>query len=458
MAFESLTERFQSVFKKMRKEDRLTEKNMEEALREIKVALLESDVNFKVVKAFLSDVKEKALGSEVTRTVSPSEQLIKICHDEITSLLGGDDSELTLPSKGRLTTYMMVGLQGTGKTTSAAKLAYFFQKKGFKVLLTSLDVYRPAAVDQLRDLAKSIGAGFHETDVHDNPRKVAAEAKKEAAAEGYDALILDTAGRLQIDEALMNEIADIAKEERPDEALLLIDASAGQDAVNVAKAFNDSVRLTGVIVSKLDGDAKGGSALSIKYLTGLPIKLSGTGEKVGDLEAFHPERMAERILGMGDIVSLVEKAQEQIDEKEAEKAAKKMMSGEASLEDMLKQMKMVQRLGSLGSIASLIPGMPKLSDADKERGEKEMKTFEAVINSMTPYERRHPDVLRFSQKNRIAKGSGKTNADINRVLKRFEMYKKMMSEMKRYQKGGKFPPGGLGGLGGLGGRGNGFPF
>ena len=322
MAFESLSERFQSVFKKMRKEDRLTEKNMEEALREIKVALLESDVNFKVVKAFLSDVKEKALGSEVTRTVSPSEQLIKICHDEITSLLGGDDSELTLPSKGRLTTYMMVGLQGTGKTTSAAKLAYFFQKKGFKVLLTSLDVYRPAAVDQLRDLAKSIGAGFHETDVHDNPRKVAAEAKKEAAAEGYDALILDTAGRLQIDEALMNEIADIAKEERPDEALLLIDASAGQDAVNVAKAFNDSVRLTGVIVSKLDGDAKGGSALSIKYLTGLPIKLSGTGEKVGDLEAFHPERMAERILGMGDIVSLVEKAQEQIDEKEAEKAMK----------------------------------------------------------------------------------------------------------------------------------------
>ena len=327
MAFEALSERFQALFKKMRKEDTLTEKNMEEALREIKVALLESDVNFKVVKAFLSDVKEKALGSEVTRTVSPSEQLIKICHDEIVTLLGGEESELALPKKGKLSVYMLVGLQGTGKTTTAGKLSLFFKKKDSKVMLCSLDVYRPAAIDQLRVLAGEAGVAFYETDPKENPRKVAKAARKKAEDEGFDALILDTAGRLQIDEALMDEIGDIAKEERPVETLLLVDASAGQDAVNVAKAFNDKVRLTGVVISKLDGDAKGGSALSIKYLTGLPIKLSATGEKLKDLEAFHPDRMAERILGMGDVVTLVEKAQEAIDEKEAEKAAKKMMSG-----------------------------------------------------------------------------------------------------------------------------------
>lgn len=441
MAFEALSERFQALFKKMRKEDTLTEKNMEEALREIKVALLESDVNFKVVKAFLSDVKEKALGSEVTRTVSPSEQLIKICHDEIVTLLGGEESELALPKKGKLSVYMLVGLQGTGKTTTAGKLSLFFKKKDSKVMLCSLDVYRPAAIDQLRVLAGEAGVAFYETDPKENPRKVAKAARKKAEGEGFDALILDTAGRLQIDEALMDEIGDIAKEERPVETLLLVDASAGQDAVNVAKAFNDKVRLTGVVISKLDGDAKGGSALSIKYLTGLPIKLSATGEKLKDLEAFHPDRMAERILGMGDVVTLVEKAQEAIDEKEAEKAAKKMMSGEFTLEDMLKQMKMVQKIGSLGAIAKLIPGMPKISEEQTSKAEAEMRTFEAIINSMTPYERRHPEILRFSHKNRIAKGSGKTNADINRILKRFEQSKKMMEEMKRYQKSGKLPPG-----------------
>ncbi len=444
MAFETLSERFQSLFKRMRKEDTLTEKNMEEAIREIKVALLESDVNFRVVKAFLNDVREKALGSEVTRTVSPSEQLIKICHDEIKELLGGDDSGLHLPEKGTLSVYMMVGLQGTGKTTSSAKLAYLFGKKGFKTLLCSLDVYRPAAIDQLGQLAEMTGAGFFPSSVKDDPRDLAKRARKKAIDEGYDALVLDTAGRLQIDERLMAEISDIRDAERPDETLLLIDASAGQDAVNVAKSFNDKVRLSGVVVSKLDGDAKGGAALSIKYLTGLPIKLAGTGEKIGDLEPFHPERMAERILGMGDVVSLVEKAQEAISEKEAERAAKKMLSGEYTLEDMLKQMKMVQRIGSLGSIAAMIPGMPKLTDEQKEKAETEMKTFEAIINSMTPYERRHPEVLRFSHKNRIAKGSGKTNADINRILKRFEAGKKMMGEMKKYQKSGKIPPGFLG--------------
>ena len=443
MAFESLSDRFSSIFKKMRGQATLTEKNMDDMLKEIRVALLEADVNFKVVKNFINDVKEKAIGAEVFKKVDPSQMVVKIVHDEIQELLGADQTELHLSST--LTTIMLVGLQGTGKTTTAGKLANLFKnKQNKKVMLGALDVYRPAAIDQLHQLADQLGVEFFSMGTED-PVKIAKAAQQKARETGIDILILDTAGRLQIDEGLMEELKSINHEVHPNEVLLLVDSMSGQEAVNVANTFNQDLRLTGIILSKLDGDAKGGAALSIKYMTGLPIKYAGVGEKISDLTAFHPDRMADRILGMGDIVSLVEKAQEVMDEKEAKKDAKKLMEGEFTLEDLLKQMKMVQKMGNLGAIASLIPGMPKLTDEQKERASKEMTSFEAIINSMTPYERRHPETLKFSHKNRIAKGSGKTNADINRVIRKWEQSKEMMKQMRQYSKGGKIPPG-FGGL------------
>lgn len=440
MAFESLTEKFSNIFKKMRRESTLTEANMDAALKEIRIALLEADVNYKVVKAFTNDVKEKALGQEVLKKVNPSQQLIKICHDELEELLGAENTEIGYNKNG-LTTIMLVGLQGSGKTTSASKLAYLMKNKlQKKVLLAGLDVYRPAAIEQLGTLAKSIQVDFFELGTDVNPVEVAKKAKETAIREGYDVLILDTAGRLQIDERLMDELKNINSEIHPEEILLLVDAMAGQDAVNVANAFNAKLRLSGVIMSKLDGDAKGGAALSIKYITGLPIKFAGVGEKVSDLDIFHPSRMADRILGMGDVVSLVEKAKEVMDEKEAARDAKKLLAGEFTLDDMLKQMKTVQRMGSISAIAKLIPGMPSLSQEQQDAAEKRMKDFEVIINSMTPYERKHPDCLKFSHKNRIAKGCGKTNADVNRVIKQWEKSKEMMKQMKQYQKSGKMPP------------------
>ena len=440
MAFESLTEKFSNIFKKMRRESTLTEANMDAALKEIRIALLEADVNYKVVKAFTNDVKEKALGQEVLKKVNPSQQLIKICHDELEELLGAENTEIGYNKNG-LTTIMLVGLQGSGKTTSASKLAYLMKNKlQKKVLLAGLDVYRPAAIEQLGTLAKSIQVDFFELGTDVNPVEVAKKAKETAIREGYDVLILDTAGRLQIDEKLMDELKNINSEIHPEEILLLVDAMAGQDAVNVANAFNAKLRLSGVIMSKLDGDAKGGAALSIKYITGLPIKFAGVGEKVSDLDIFHPSRMADRILGMGDVVSLVEKAKEVMDEKEAARDAKKLLAGEFTLDDMLKQMKTVQRMGSISAIAKLIPGMPSLSQEQQDAAEKRMKDFEVIINSMTPYERKHPDCLKFSHKNRIAKGCGKTNADVNRVIKQWEKSKEMMKQVKQYQKSGKMPP------------------
>lgn len=440
MAFESLTEKFSNIFKKIRRESTLTEANMDAALKEIRIALLEADVNYKVVKAFTNDVKEKALGQEVLKKVNPSQQLIKICHDELEELLGAENTEIGYNKNG-LTTIMLVGLQGSGKTTSASKLAYLMKNKlQKKVLLAGLDVYRPAAIEQLGTLAKSIQIDFFEMGTDVNPVEVAKKAKETAIREGYDVLILDTAGRLQIDEKLMDELKNINSEIHPEEILLLVDAMAGQDAVNVANAFNAKLRLSGVIMSKLDGDAKGGAALSIKYITGLPIKFAGVGEKVSDLDIFHPSRMADRILGMGDVVSLVEKAKEVMDEKEAARDAKKLLAGEFTLDDMLKQMKTVQRMGSISAIAKLIPGMPSLSQEQQDAAEKRMKDFEVIINSMTPYERKHPDCLKFSHKNRIAKGCGKTNADVNRVIKQWEKSKEMMKQMKQYQKSGKMPP------------------
>jgi signal recognition particle subunit SRP54 len=401
---------------------------------------LEADVNYKVVKAFTDDVKEKALGQEVLLKVNPGEMLIKICHDELVTLLGADNTAISYAKSGP-TTIMLVGLQGSGKTTSAGKLALLHKNKlQKKVLLAGLDVYRPAAIDQLQQIAEQIQVDFFALGTNVDPVEVAKKAQEKAINEHYDLLILDTAGRLQIDEKLMDELKNINKAVHPEEVLLLVDAMAGQDAVNVANTFNADLRLTGVIMSKLDGDAKGGAALSIKYLTGLPIKFAGVGEKLTDLDIFYPDRMADRILGMGDVVSLVEKAQEVMDQKEAEKESKKMMEGDYTLEDMLKQMKMVQKMGSLGAIAKMIPGMPNLSEEQKEKANTEMKVFESVVNSMTPYERRHPEVLKYSQKNRIAKGCGRTNADVNRVIRKWEQSKEMMKQMKQYQKSGKLPP------------------
>ncbi len=440
MAFESLSERFQKILKKVRGQARLSEANMDEMLKEVRIALLEADVNFKVVKEFTEQVKQKAIGEEVYLKLNPSQMVVKIVHDELCELLGSDSSEL-IYQKNKPTIIMLVGLQGTGKTTSAGKLALLMKKKlGKKVLLAAGDVYRPAAIDQLKQIGNQIGVEVFSLGSDVSPVEIAKKAKEKAYNEHYDVLILDTAGRLAIDEPLMKELNDITAAINPDETLLLVDAMSGQDAINVANTFNAQLKITGIIMSKLDGDARGGAALSIKYLTGIPIKFAGVGEKLTDLDVFHPDRMADRILGMGDVLTLVEKVQEEIDEKEARKDASKFLSGDFTLDDMLLQMKKVQKLGSLGGLLKLIPGMPKISDEQKLAAEKEMKNLEAIVNSMTKEERAHPEILKNSRKVRIAKGSGKTNADINRVLKKFEQSKEMMKQMKLYQKSGRLPP------------------
>ena len=451
MAFESLTDKLSSIFKKLRGQSRLTEKNMEDMLKEIRVALLEADVNYKVVKEFTNNIREKAIGQEVLSKLNPSQMLVKIVHDELVQLLGSDDSELHYQNN-RPTVIMMVGLQGSGKTTSAGKLAYLMKNKLHKkVLLAAGDIYRPAAIDQLDQIAKSVGVDLVNLGNKVSPVEISKKAKEKAFNEHYDVLIIDTAGRLQIDEQLMKELNDIKDAINPDEILLLVDAMAGQDAVNVANSFNQQLALTGAIMSKLDGDARGGAALSIRHMTGVPIKFSGVGEKVTDLDIFHPDRMADRILGMGDVMTLVEKAQEEMDEKEARKTATKMMSGKFDLNDMLDNMRKVQKMGSLGGLIKLIPGMPKITPEQQAAAEKEMKNFEVIINSMTPYERSNPAVFKYSRKQRVANGCGKTIADVNKVLKKYEQMKEMMKQMESYRKSGRMPPGGLGGMGFPGG-------
>ena len=448
MAFESLSDKLSSIFKKLRGQSRLTEKNMEDMLKEIRVALLEADVNFRVVKEFTNNVKEKAIGQDVLSKLNPSQMIVKIVHDELVELLGSDDSEIHYQNN-RPTVIMMVGLQGSGKTTSTGKLAYLMKNKlNKKVLLAAGDVYRPAAIDQLEQIAKTVGVDIVNLGTKVSPVEISKKAKEKAFNEHYDVLIIDTAGRLQIDEELMKELNDIKEAINPDEILLLIDAMAGQDAVNVADSFNKQLTLTGAIMSKLDGDARGGAALSIRHMTGVPIKFSGVGEKVTDLDIFHPDRMADRILGMGDVMTLVEKAQQEMDEKEARKTAQKMMSGKFDLNDMLENMRKVQKMGSLGGLLKLIPGMPKVTPEQQALAEKEMKNFEVVINSMTPYERSNPEVFKYSRKQRVANGCGKTVADVNKVLKKYEQMKEMMKQMESYRKSGRMPPGGLGGLGG----------
>lgn len=441
MAFEALTEKFSKVIKKIKGESHLTEKNMDDMLKEVRIALLEADVNYKVVRDFVNGVKEKAIGEKVFDKLNPSEMVVKIVRDELVNLLGSDACELTY-NKNKPTIILLVGLQGSGKTTTAGKLAYLMKNKlNKKVLLAACDVYRPAAIDQLDQIAKQINGPLINLGTNENPVNIALKAKEEAYNDHYDVLIIDTAGRLQIDEALMEELKNIKEKVIPDEILLLTDAMAGQDSVNVAKKFNEDLALTGAIMSKMDGDSRGGAALSIAHVTGVPIKFIGTGEKISDLDIFHPDRMAERILGMGDVLTLIDKVSENIDEKEAKKSVKKMVDGNFTLDDMLKQMKQVQKLGSLGGLLKLIPGMPKVNDAQLSAAEKEMKNFEVIINSMTPEERAHPEILKNSRKVRIAKGSGKTNADVNKVLKKYDQMKLMMKQMKGRNGKFNFPTG-----------------
>ena len=452
MAFESLSDKFQGILKKLKGQSRLTEQNMEEMLGEIRVALLEADVNYKVVKEFTSKVKEKAIGQEVFKQLSPSQMIVKIVYDEMVTLLGSGDSELNFAKIGP-TVIMVCGLQGTGKTTTVAKIARLLKHKQHKkVLLAACDTYRPAAIDQLQTLATTVGVDLINMGVNVSPVEIAKKAYAEAKSKFYDVLIIDTAGRLEIDEPLMVELNQIEQAVSPNEVLLLVDAMSGQNAVNVANAFNERLKLTGLVMSKLDGDARGGSALSIKHLTGLPIKFAGVGEKIEDLEIFYPERMADRILGMGDIITLAEKAQENIDEKATKKAMNKMMDGTFDLDDMLAQMKQIQKLGSLGGLLRMIPGMPKISKEQTEMASKEMRLMETIINSMTFEERHKPDILKAQRKIRIAKGSGTQVSDINRMLKKFEQMREMMKQSKNMMKGGKLPPNfpGAGGFGGLG--------
>jgi signal recognition particle subunit SRP54 len=433
VAFESLSEKLQGIFKKISGQSKLTEANMDDMLREVRLALLEADVNYKVVKEFTNEVKEKAIGQKVLTKLSPGQMVVKIVNDELIELLGSTDSELHF-AQGQPTVIMMVGLQGTGKTTSAAKLAYLFKKQDKKVLMVAADIYRPAAIDQLETLGKQVEVDVYTDRTGTKPPEIAKAAYKKAAAEKYDIVIIDTAGRLQINDELMDELKNIQAAVPVTETLLLADAMSGQDAINVANAFNEKIKLTGVIMSKLDSDARGGSALSIRKMTGVPIKFAGTGEKVTDLEVFHPDRMASRILGMGDVVSLVEKVQENVDQEKAMKTTRKIMSGNFGLDDMIAMIHQIKKMGPLGKLLKMMPGMPKVSDEQLAKGEDNEKMMENIINSMTPEERKHPDIIKNSRKVRIANGAGMTNFEVNKVLKAYDQMKESVKQMSPYMK------------------------
>lgn len=437
MAFELLGDKLQAIVKKVKGQAKLTEQNMEEMIKEIRVSLLEADVNYKVVKEFTNNVKEKAIGQDVLSTLSPGQMILKIIKDELVALLGEENDALNISG---LTCVMMVGLQGSGKTTTSAKIANLLRKKqNKKPLLVGLDVYRPAAIDQLITLGKAINVDVFYDKESKDVVDIATRALGYARENGHDLVIFDTAGRLHIDEQLMQELKDVATSIKPKEVLLVVDAMSGQDSVNVAKEFNEKLRITGLVMSKLDGDARGGAALSIKHLTGIPIKFSGVGEKIEDIEIFYPERMAERILGMGDVLTLIEKAEEAIDEKEAKKTVNKMMNGTFTLDDMLVQMEQINKLGSMKGIMKFIPGMPKISDEQMDQAQVQLKKTKAVISSMTKEERVHPEILKANRKIRIAKGSGTQASDVNRVINQHEKMKEMMKQMKGMMKNGKNP-------------------
>ena len=431
MAFEGLSEKLQNAFSGLKGHGVLTESDIDNAMRQVKLALLEADVNFKVVKDFVASVKEKALGEEVKKSLTPDQAVLKIVNSELTELMGGAGSKLTFSPRG-FTVFMLVGLQGTGKTTTAGKLAAYLKKNGKKPMLCACDIYRPAAIDQLEVVGESVDTPVYTMRDCREPEKIALYAMKEAELKGYDVLIVDTAGRLQIDDELMEELVRMKKAVRPHEILLVVDALTGQDAVNAAQGFNERLGVDGIIMTKMDGDSRGGAALSTKKVTGKPIKFIGTGEKSDALEPFHPERLANRILGMGDMMSLIEKAEEAYDEEQAAKLEKKMRKNQFTLEDFLEQIGQIRNMGGLASIMKMIPGVSgKMKDVDMSQGEKEFAEFEAIIQSMTRAERKDPSILNSSRRKRIAAGSGKTVNKVNNLIKKYNESKKMMKQMNK---------------------------
>ena len=422
--FENLSDRLQKIVKDIRGYGKITEDNISDMMREIRLSLLEADVNYKVVKEFTNIVREKALGEEVKKSLSPGEMFVKIVKEELTKLLGGEKEELIINKDFTIT--MLVGLQGSGKTTTAGKLANFLRKKhGKKPMLIVCDVYRPAAIDQLVQIGKQLNIYVY-TEGKGNPIEIASNGIKYAKENGYDYVILDTAGRLHIDDELMLELKNITNEIKQDETILVIDSMMGQDAINVITGFNEKLKLTGVILTKLDGDTRGGVALSVRHLTNIPIKFIGVSEKMDGLVQFYPDRMASRILGMGDILSIVEKVEAEIDEEDAKKMAKKMSKGEVDLEDFLDQMKQIKKLGPLENLIKMLPGAKKMGLNNVNIDPKRLSHIEAIILSMTPYERKNPNILKASRKERIAKGSGTSVTEVNALLKQFEESKKLM--------------------------------
>lgn len=425
--FESLTEKLNHAFSKIINRGKLTSLEIKEAMRDVKMALLEADVNYLVVKKFISDVSEKASGDEVLKSLTPAQTVIKIVRDELVKLMGSTNSKLEVSPK-LPTVIMMCGLQGAGKTTMCGKLAVYLKKSGKRPLLAACDIYRPAAIEQLKIVGKQAGAEVFERGTS-NPVKIAKEAVEYAKKQGYDTVILDTAGRLHIDEKLMKELEDIKKETNPTEILLTVDAMIGQDAVTTAEEFNNKLDITGVILTKLDGDTRGGAALSIKAITGKPIKFSGVGEKLGDLEPFHPDRIASRILGMGDVLTLIERAEQAISEDQAKELEKKFRQNKFDFEDYLTQMENLKKMGNIKDILGMIPGLGSKIKA-VEIDEKQLLRQKAIIQSMTPYERKNPEVIKASQRKRIAEGSGTGIQDVNQLLKQLEKSKEMMKMLK----------------------------
>ncbi len=426
--FDQLTDKLNNAFRKIKGVARITERNIEEPLREIRMALLEADVNYKIVKEFTNRVKEKALGADVSKALNPGQQFVKIVHDELVKVLGEEAEDLKLDPK-KTNVIMMVGLQGSGKTTSSGKLAAYLKKQGFFPLLVPADVYRPAAIEQLKVVGKAVNVPVFDIGDDRNPVSIAKKAVKEAKDKGFNVVIIDTAGRLHIDEELMKELKEIEKAVNPDEILFTVDSMTGQDAVKSAAAFDKELPLTGVVLTKLDGDARGGAALSVKYVTGKPIKFVGIGEKYEDFEKFHPDRMASRILGMGDVLSLIEKAEEVVDKKKAEELQKKIAKDQFTLEDFRDQLLQLTKMGSMEKILGMIPGMSQIKNAQKMMDDKKIAHLVAIINSMTPKERRNHQIINGKRRKRIARGSGRPVQEVNQLLKQFVQMKKMMKKL-----------------------------
>ena len=450
MAFESLTDKLQNVFKKLRGKGRLTEEDVKIALKEVKMALLEADVNFRVVKQFTKSVQERAVGQDVMNGLNPGQMVIKIVNDELVKLMGSEMTEIALKPGNEITVIMMAGLQGAGKTTTTAKIAGKLKAKGRKPLLAACDVYRPAAIEQLQKNGEKQGVPVFAMGTNHKPVNIAKAAVEHAAKNGNNVVIIDTAGRLHIDEAMMDELVEIKENVDVYQTLLVVDAMTGQDAVNVASMFNDKIGIDGVVLTKMDGDTRGGAALSIKAVTGKPILYVGMGEKLSDLEQFYPDRMASRILGMGDVLSIIDKASAVIDEEKAKELGRKIKKAEFDYNDFLDQMNQIKKMGGMASIMSMMPGMGQLKGLDLDENEKTMGRVEAIILSMTAEERRNPDLMNPSRKKRIAQGAGVDIAEVNRLVKQFGDMKKLMKQLPGMAGGGKRK--GLGGLGGMLGK------